>query len=204
MFNTREKKERSLGVKLFLKPHRCSGAKCVTARRPVRPGMHGRRRRTMSEFATQLQEKQRFKFSYGLREASMRKLFRQALKNPSVTGDTLMQLLERRLDNVVFRLGIAPSRSVGRQLVSHGHIMVGGRKVTIPSYSVKTGDVVTIRSQSSDHPILQESRERLSHYEPPAWLAVDPAKLEGKVLGNPKDFDGGLDVGLVVDYYAKQ
>lgn len=204
MFNTREKKERSLGVKLFLKPHRCSSPKCVTVRRPTKPGLHGKmRRRALSEYGQQLAEKQKIKFAYGIREAQMRKVFASAAKHRGITGEMIINFLERRLDNVVYRLGLAPSRSVGRQLVGHGHILVNGRKVTIPSYLIKANDVIVIRPQSKDHPIFKDLSERLKQYEPPIWLFIDKAQLEGKVISLPKDFEIPFDVTLVVDYYSK-
>ena len=156
MFNTREKRERSLGTKLFLKGGRCLGPKCASVRRPTRPGPHTKFRRALSEYGKQLQEKQRLQWSYGLRESSMERLFKEALKNRAVTGDVALRLLEQRLDNVIFRLGFAPSRSVGRQLVGHGHFTVNGRKVTIPSYRVSIGDVIAVRVESKNHPLLKD------------------------------------------------
>ena len=189
MFNTKEKQERSLGTKLFLKAARCNSPKCVSVRRPQRPGLHGKSYKTLSEFGQQLKEKQKIRFTYGIREAQMELVFKKAAKNPGVTGEMIISILERRLDNVVYRLGIAPSRSVGRQLVGHGHILVNGHKVTIPSYQVRVGDTITIRPQSNEHPLLKDLGERLEKYEPPVWLALDAAKLEGKVLSAPKDFE---------------
>lgn len=205
MFNTREKKERSLGTKLFLKAERCNSPKCVTIRRPTRPGLHGkaRRRGVGSEFASQLREKQKIKFSYGIREDYLEKIFTRAARNPGITGQMIISYLERRLDNVIFRLGLAPSRSVGRHLVGHGHIMVNGQRVDIPSFEVKTGNVVSIRPQSKDHPAFKDLANRLKQYEPPVWLSFDKEKFEGKVLSEPKDYDIPFDVNLVVDYYSK-
>ena len=218
MFNTKEKQERSLGTKLFLKAARCNSPKCVSVRRPQRPGLHGKSYKTLSEFGQQLKEKQKIRFTYGIREAQMELVFKKAAKNPGVTGEMIISILERRLDNVVYRLGIAPSRSVGRQLVGHGfadsrpqarqlvghgHILVNGHKVTIPSYQVRVGDTITIRPQSNEHPLLKDLGERLEKYEPPVWLALDAAKLEGKVLSAPKDFEISFDVNMVVDYYSK-
>lgn len=204
MFNTKEKKERSLGVKLFLKPHRCSSPKCVTVRRPTRPGVHGKaRRRAPSEFGQQLMEKQKIRFAYGIREAQMRRVFAAASKHKGITGEMIISFLERRLDNVVYRIGLAPSRSVGRQLIGHGHIMVNGKKVTIPSYEVKVNNVITIRPQSKDHLLFKDLAERLKQYEPPVWLVLDRERLEGKVISLPKDFEIPFDVNLVVDYYSK-
>lgn len=204
MFNTREKRERSLGTKLLLKGDRCASPKCAMVRRPVKPGVHGAmRRRALSEFGEQLKEMQKFKFTYGLRETYLRRMFEKAAQNPGVTGQMFVELLERRLDNVLFRLGFTVSRSVARQLVSHGHVMVNGRKVDIPSYSVRKGDVITFRPESKDHPLLRGIEERLKTYVAPGWLSSDPTKLEGKVTSSPRDFDLPFDVNLVVDYYSK-
>jgi small subunit ribosomal protein S4 len=203
MFNTREKKERALGTKLFLKAERCGSPKCATVRRPNRPGAHGKARRQISEYGEQLREKQRFQFSYGLRESQMRLLFKEALKDPEVTGNMILSLLERRLDNAVYRLGFAASRSVARQLVSHGHILVNGRRVSIPSYRVREGDAITLKRQSKTHSAFQNLHDRLKNYEPPEWLAIDKDALSGKVVSYPKDFDLPFDVNMVVEYYAK-
>ena len=204
MFNTTEKRERSLGVKLFLKSKRCSSPKCAVIRRQQKPGQHGAARvRAMSEFGTQLKEKQKFQFSYGIRESQVRSLFTKALKSSAITGETFLSLLESRLDNVVFRLGFAESRSVARQMVSHGHITVNGRKLNIPSYSVRLGDIISIRKESRDSKNLLDLPNYLAKYEAPVWLSLDKEKLEGKVLEKPKDFDVNFDVNLVVDYYSK-
>ena len=204
MFPTKEKKERSLGVKLFLKPERCNSPKCVTVRRPQRPGLHGKMfRRQLSEFGSQLKEKQKIRFTYGIRERHFRKIFQSAAKNPGITGQMIFHILEKRLDNVVYRLGFAASRSVARQLVGHGHIMVNNRKVTIPSFQVKVGDLIYIRQQSREHPVLKDLTNHLKKYEPPIWLAMDQEKLQGKVLSEPKDLEISFDANLVVDYYSK-
>lgn len=204
MFNTTEKRERALGVKLFLKPERCMSEKCVIVRRPTRPGAHGKaRRQTLSEFGQLLQEKQRFKHLYGVREAYLRRIFSIAVRHTGVTGDLFASLLERRLDNVVFRLGFAPSRSVARQLVGHGHFLIKGRRVTIPSYQVKAGDVIRIRPESQAHPRFKELAARLKTYDPPAWLRVDVSSLEGHVLSDPKDLDATFNANMVVDFYSR-
>ncbi|MEK9186047.1 MAG: 30S ribosomal protein S4, partial [Patescibacteria group bacterium] len=169
------------------------------------PGLHGgkRRRGQPSEFSQQLKEKQKIKFTYGIRDTQLELIFSAAAKNPGVTGQMIISYLERRLDNVVFRLGLAPSRSVGRQLVGHGHIMVNGRRVTIPSFRVKSGEVITIRPQSKEHPAFKDLAITLKTYQPPVWLEMDKEKLEGKVVSLPKDFEIPFDVNLVVDYYNK-
>ncbi len=211
MFNTQEKQERSLGAKLFLKAHRCSSPKCVTSRNPYGPGPHGKsRKRAKSEMGEQIMEKQRFKASYGIREAAMRKVFQVASKNKGITGNMILTLLERRLDNVVYRLGLAPSRAIARQLVNHGHIHVKGisatavsRKVTISSFLVKIGEVVSIRPESKDHPAFKELGDTLKKYETPVWLTIDKEKIEGHVVSMPKDFEIPFNINKVVDYYSK-
>jgi len=204
MFNTREKKERALGTKLFLKGTRCSSPKCATVRRPTRPGLHGKKmRRAPSEYGQQLQEKQKIQFSYGLREGQLQRIFKEAVKSPGVTGDTVLGLLERRLDNVVFRLGFAPSRSVARQLVGHGHLMINGRKLTTPSYRVRVKDKISIRPQSKEHPQFRELAESMESHDAPVWLTMDGEKKEGIVVSLPQDFDNQFDINRVVDYYSK-
>lgn len=203
MFNTQEKKERALGVSLFLKAHRCNSPKCALMRKSYRPGLHGKARHSVSEFGQQLNEKQKIKASYGLRESQMQRIFSMAAKNPGVTGNMILQLLERRLDNAVFRLGLAPSRSVARQLVGHGHILVNGKKVSAPSYLVKTKDQISIRTQSKNNPTFKGLPETLKKYEAPSWLRLDTEKQSGEVLALPKDFEVPFDVNMVVDYYSK-
>ena len=205
MFDTSEKRERSLGTKLFLKAHRCNSPKCALERREVKPGAHGASRRgKKSEYGEQLNEKQKIRFSYGLRESQIRKIFEAASKKAGITGNVIVQLLERRLDNVVFRLGLAPSRSVARQLISHGHIMVNGKKVTIPSFSVKIGEKITIRPQSKDQLIFKDLSENLLKFVAPLWLNINPEKLEGKIISLPADTEFPFDINMVVDFYSKQ
>ena len=204
MFNTKEKQERSLGVRLFLKAERCNSPKCAMVRNATRPGLHGKaHRRAMSEMGQQLKEKQKIKFTYGIREAYLNKIFNMASKNPGVTGQMIISMLERRLDNVVYKLGLALSRSVARQLVSHGHIFVNNKRVSIPSYQVHVNDIVTIRSQSQSHPVFKDLSQNIQKIEPPVWLSIDKEKLEGKVVSLPKDFEIPFDTNMVVDYYSK-
>jgi len=204
MFNTQEKKERRLGTKLSLKAERCVSPKCAMTRRPYGPGIHGKaRRRALSEYGQQLQEKQKLKFMYGIRETQLKNVFKAAARNPGMTGEMIVSMLERRLDNVLFRLGLTRSRSVARQLVNHGHILVNNRRTNIPSYQAKIGDVISIRSQSKNHPAFKDLAIALKRYEPPVWLAIDKEKFEGKVLSLPKDYEVPCDVNMVVDYYSK-
>jgi small subunit ribosomal protein S4 len=204
MFDTRAKKERRLGTPLFLKPFRSMTGKSAITRRPNKPGQHGAaRRRSGSEFGKQLSEKQKVKATYGLRETQLRNIFVEANKSKLPTGQVVLSLLERRLDNVVFRMGIAPSRSVGRQMVSHGHIFVNGRRSSAPSTRLRANDVVTIRPQSKEFQIFKDTMERLSKAQTPNWVSVNPQTAEGTVKSLPKDLDLGFDISLVVDYYSK-
>jgi len=204
MIKIKEKKERALGIKLLLKPERCVSSKCAAVRRPYRPGAHGKaRRRRISEMAEQLLEKQKFQYSYGLKEGQVRKIFEKAMVTPGKTVRVIAGLLERRLDNVLYRLGLAPSRSVARQLVSHCHILVNNRRVNIPSFLVKTGDAVTIRPQSRSLPVFDGLSLGLQKYEPPSWLSLDKEKLMGLVLNLPSELDSPFDINMVVDYYKK-
>lgn len=199
MKRVKEKTERALGVKLFLKSERCSGPKCVMIRRPYRPGMHGSRRRgQVSEYGKQLKEKQKIQVLYGLNGKQMRHLFKKPIEK-------IMVFLEKRLDRIVFLLGFASSQRVARQLVSHGHILVNGKKVTIPSYYVKIGDVVAVRPESRPRKIFEGIEARLKQYEAPGWLELDKNELRGKCLENPKTEDINLssDLNLVGQFYSR-
>lgn len=205
MIGPKEKKERRLGEKLQLKRDRCQSPKCAALRRPYPPGVHGPKARfsSFSEFGLQLREKQKFKLTYGLDERNLRRLFKKAQKETGSIAAKLIQLLESRLDNVVFRLGFAGSRGVARQIVSHGHIMVNGKKVRSPGYEVKKGDVITIRPQSLNKLIFAGLTENLKKYEPPSWLHLDKEKLEGKVLSLPKEVEVPFEVNLLVESFSK-
>lgn len=200
----KEKKERSLGVRLFLKAERCNSPKCVTVRRAYRPGIHGKkRRRNPSEYGQQLMEKQRMKTSYGLREAQFGKIVHKAFSKGGNIGETILDILERQLFNAVFRLGLAPSRFVARQFISHGHFMVNGKKVSIPSCAVKVGDVISIKPASKQLLIFKDLPDIMKKYEPPHWLDVDKEKLEGRIKSLPRDIETGFDINLIIDYYSK-
>ncbi len=191
-------------MKLFLKGERCSSPKCAMVRRPYRPGVHGKaRRRPISEYGTQLLEKQRIRISYGLREEQLSKIFKLALGKPGVTSELILNSLERQLSNVVFRLGFAASRIIARQLVSHGHFLVNGKKINIPSCHVKVGDVISIKPSSRELLIFQDLPNIIKKYEPPQWLSLDKEKMEGKVEFLPRDVETPFDINLVVDYYSK-
>lgn len=204
MFNTKARQERKVGMPLFLKPYRSATGKSAITRRPARPGQHGAsRRRAGSEFSRQLLEKQKLRFTYGIREAQMKKYFKIASKSNESTGLALINLLERRLDNVVYRLGLTPSRSVARQLVGHGHVQMNGKRVSAPSAQTRIGDVVRIRPQSKESAVFKDLTERLKKADAPAWLSMNPETAEGTLKALPKDIDTGFDISLVVDYYSK-
>ena len=200
----KEKKERSLGVRLFLKANRCNSPKCVMVRRAYRPGIHGKkRRRNPSEYGQQLIEKQRIKTSYGLREAQFAKIVHKAFSKGGNIGETILNILERQLFNVVFRLGFAPSRFVARQLVGHGHFLVNGKKVFTPSYIVKVGDVVSIKPASKQLLIFKDLPDNIKKYESPLWLTLDKEKIEGQIKYQPRDIKIDFDINLIIDYYSK-
>lgn len=194
-----EKKERYLGVKLFLKPERCNSPKCVMIRRPYRPGVHGAKRRgPVSDYGRQLREKQKIQIVYGLNNRQMRNLFKEPMEKILLT-------LSTRLDRVVYVSGFASSPRVARQFISHGHILVNGRKVTIPSYHVRVGDVLGIRPESRKTRIFEGLAEKLKTFQPPAWLEIDKEKLESKCVSNPKaeEINLGADANLVGQFYSR-
>ena len=193
------------GTKLFLKGDRCYSAKCAFARRPVPPGQHGQGRRKVSEYGMQLREKQKMRRAYGLLEKQFRSYFDKASRVKGITtGEALLQLLELRLDNVAYRLGLGVSRPQARQLVLHGHVEINGKRVNIPSYQVKVGDVITVKEGSRDIPVFKDLRETGTE-NVPKWLDMDADKLEGKVIAMPQrdDVDLTLSEHLVVEYYSK-
>ncbi len=194
------------GIKLYLKGERCYGPKCALERRPYPPGQHGQKRsRRPSDYAIRLREKQRLRRIYGLNERQFRSLFEEASKKKGVTGTVFLHLLESRLDNVVYRLGIAASRRQARQIVRHGHITVNGRRVDIPSYRVKPGDTVAVYEKSKNLDTIQANVELAKGRKGSPWLAFDPDKLEGKFLRLPDREDLALPVNeqLVIEYYSR-
>lgn len=191
------------GQKLFLKGDRCYGSKCSLDRRNYAPGQHGQGRAKISEYGLQLREKQKAKRFYGLQETQFRNLFDKAARKQGITGENLLILLETRLDNVVFRLGFASSRKEARQLVSHGHFTVNGKKVNIPSFTVKPGDVIKVKEKSTNSPKFKEVKEM--SITVPSWVTVDVEKLEGKVLSVPTraEIDTPVAEHLIVELYSK-
>lgn len=191
------------GQKLFLKGDRCYSSKCAIDRRSYAPGQHGQGRSKISDYGLQLREKQKAKRFYGLQETQFRNLFDKAARKQGITGENLLILLETRLDNVVFRLGFASSRKEARQLVNHGHFQVNGKKVNIPSYTVKPGDVIKVKEKSTNSPKFKEVKEM--SITVPAWVSVDVEKLEGKVLSVPTraEIDTPVAEHLIVELYSK-
>lgn len=192
--------------KLFLKGTKCFTEKCPVERRGFPPGQHGQSRRTkISEYGVQLREKQKIRRSYGLMETQFRNTFARALKQPGRTGDTLVKLLERRLDNVIYRLGFAPSRKAARQMVAHGHFLVNNRPVDIPSYLLRAGDTVTVRDKSKQLEVIHASMKRMKDNAMLPWLSLDKAAMTGTFLNIPERADIPLnaDEQLVVELYSK-
>lgn len=193
------------GTKLFLKGDRCYSDKCAVERRNYPPGQHGQRRPKFSSYGEQLREKQKVKRIYGLLERQFRLTFERAERQRGITGANLLVLLERRLDNMVYRLGFAPSRAAARQLVTHGHFTVNGRKVNIPSYLVSPGDVIELKPSSREIPMVQESLEAVVRRGVPSWLELDKEQFRGKVLALPTREELTMPVReqLIVELYSK-
>ncbi|MFQ5826446.1 MAG: 30S ribosomal protein S4, partial [Dehalococcoidia bacterium] len=192
------------GQKLMLKGDKCLG-KCILDRRNVPPGQQFSRRRRVSDRGLQLREKQRARLTYGVLERQFRRLFAEAEKRPGATGENLIQLLERRLDNVVYRLGFADSRAQARQLVRHGHIRLNGRRASIPSLEVKPGDVITWREASTKTVRYKALAEAPPAGPLPGWLSLDAEKLSARILGLPSmdDVEVSFDATTVVEYYSR-
>ncbi len=194
------------GMKLFLKGERCFKDKCAFDRRPFPPGQHGRmRNKPPIGYAAQLREKEKVKRIYGVLERQFRKYYEIASRKRGVTGEILLQLLERRLDNVVYRLGFATSRRQARQLVNHGHILVDGRKVDIPSYLVKEGQVIEVKEKSRKISSIEESIKTAKGRGIPEWLELKPEEFKGVVKSLPKRADITLDINeqLIIELYSK-
>ena len=193
-------------MKLFLKGERCYTEKCAIEKRNVPPGQHTRARRAkLAGYGLQLREKQKVKRIYGVLEDQFRRYFEAAERQRGITGETLLQLLERRFDNVIYRLGLATSRSQARQLVRHGHFLVNGRKVDIPSYSLRAGDVVTTRGTSLKNPTILHALEEVKGRGVPEWLQLDAEQASGRVVSLPTREQINLPVQeqLIVELYSK-
>ena len=193
------------GVKLYLKGDRCYGSKCAFEVRAYAPGQHGQARKKVSEYGVQLREKQKARRIYGILERQFHNCFERAEKQKGITGENLLVMLERRLDNVVYRLGLAESRSQARQIVTHGHIAVNGRRLDIPSALVKAGDVVSIMENSRGKEYFKGMAETLATKTVPAWMVLDAQNLCGKIDRFPtrEEIDVPIAEHLIVELYSK-
>ncbi len=192
--------------KLFLKGTKCFTEKCPVERRAYPPGQHGQtRRQKISEYGVQLREKQKIRRMYGLLEDQFRNYFDNALRQSGRTGETLVKLLERRFDNVVYRLGLAPSRKSARQLIGHGHLMINDTVVNIPSYLMKAGDVIQVREKSKKLDVIHASMKRMKDSAMLPWLSLDKATMTGTFLNVPERADVPLNANeqLIVELYSK-
>lgn len=198
---------RRAGVKLFLKGDRCYSKKCALERRNFPPGQHGPRTRDrkMSEYGEQLREKQKLRQIYHLREAQFRSYVEKAQRARGVTGEVLMRQLEMRLDNVIYRLGLANSRGQARQMVSHKFITVNGRRVNIPSYQVRPGDVISIHDSKRSTALAKDALARAAEHTPPAWLSYDANQVQGVVLHAPsaEEIDTRIEMQKIIEFYSR-
>ncbi len=192
------------GAKLFLKGERCFKGSCAFEKRPVAPGQHGMARKKISEYGLQLREKQKCKRIYGVLEGQFRKYYEQADRMKGITGSNMLALLERRLDNVIYRMGVGSSRSQARQLVTHGHFTVNGKNVNIASYIVKAGDEIAVKENKKDNKYFAEIKQ-MKVGNMPAWLEFNPETLTGKVLSIPtrEEIDVSIKEHMIVELYSK-
>ena len=192
------------GTKLFLKGDRCTTGKCALDRRSTVPGQHGAANKKVREYGMQLREKQKTRRYYGVLEKQFHRYYLKAANMKGITGENLLQLLELRLDNVIYRLGLAKTRRMARQIIVHGHILVNGKKVDIPSYSVKVGDVITLRERSREQAAFKALREGTGVVTP-KWLTFDAQNLTGTVAAMParEDIDCPIEEHLIVELYSR-
>jgi small subunit ribosomal protein S4 len=206
MLDAKCKKCRRAGQKLFLRGERCFSTKCAMVKKAYPPGVHGKkRRRGLSEFGTQLAEKQKLRLIYNVRERQLRRYFSESIKARGVVTEVFLNKLETRLDNVIFRLGLAESRGKTRQIVSHGHILLNGRRVTIPSIGVKKGDVIEIRKVSLNKGLFKDLETKLKKFKPPSWLSLDKKEWKATVLSLPSRGETMVPVDLqkIVEFYSR-
>jgi small subunit ribosomal protein S4 len=196
------------GMKLFLKGERCHSEKCAIEKRNFPPGQHGqdKKKAKVLGYGLQLREKQKARRYYRILEGQFRNLYEKAVNQKGITGELMLGLLEKRLDNVLYRMGLATSRAQARQFVRHGHVNVNGRKVNIPSFTAKPGDVVEVREKSRNHPFILSARDATAHTPSPSWLEVDREALKGRILTQPKREELvqiQLNEQLIVELYSK-
>jgi len=193
------------GEKLFLKGDRCYTEKCAVDRRSYPPGQHGQGRRKESEYGLHLREKQKVRRIYGVLERQFERYYDRAARQKGITGENLLRLLEMRLDNIVYRMGLGASRAQARQLILHGHIAVNGKKVDIPSYEVQPGDVVSVRENSRNLQLIKDNVEAAAGRTMPEWIDVNLEQLEGKILAVPTrdQIDLSVQEHLIVEYYSR-
>lgn len=194
------------GEKLFLKGDRCYSPKCAIARKPYGPGQHGQARaKKPTEYGLQLREKQKAKRTYGVMEKQFHNYFEKADRQQGITGENLLILLERRLDNVVYRLGMAASRKEARQLINHGHFTINGKKASIPSMLIKVGDEIEVKERSKESPKFKEIQAQAGYKTPPDWLELDAENLRGRVLAFPRrdHIEATIAEHLIVELYSR-
>lgn len=197
---------RRSGVKLFLKGERCNSAKCAIIKRNYAPGVHGPKGRgKLTDFGQQLMEKQKAKWTYGILEKQFLTYYDEATRKTGEAGENLLQLLEMRLDNVVFRLGFAPSRAEARQVVNHGAFTVNGKHVDIPSFQVRVGEVIALSPSGQKSKLFANLKETLDKKQAPSWLSLDAKNLSGKVLDKPKgqELENVFDVRSIIEFYSR-
>ena len=203
----REKIERRLGERLFLKGDRCLGPKCAVVRRNYPPGMQGtkRRRKESSEYGSLLREKQKIRFFYGIDNKDIKRYSEIALTKRGVFSFHVLQMLEQRLDNVVFRLGLADSRRQARQMVTHGLVVIGGKAVRTPSYQVRAGEVIGLKERATKSPLVEAAEQRIKKYEAPQWLTIDKQKRTGTVVRYPEEGDLEImfDASKIKEFYSR-
>ena len=206
MADTKCKICRRAGQKLFLKGEKCLSPKCTFNRKPYAPGVRARRPKRASEYGLQLREKQKLKFLYGIREKQFVNYIKKAMKTGgSNIGANLIELLESRLDNVIFRMGLTRSRSTARQIVGHGHITVNGRRVSVPSYQVKKGAKIAIRAGSASKKVFADLDTTLKKFNEPDWIKMDKDKIESEIVKTPFDEDAqrGVNLNLIIEFYSR-
>lgn len=206
MIDPKCKKCRRAGQKLFLKGERCFTPKCAMIKKAYPPGVHGRKRKpALSEYGTQLSEKQKLRRTYNISEKQLRKYFQEAVKTKGVLTEVLLNKLETRIDNVIFRLGWAESRPKARQIVSHGHILLNNRKITIPSINVRKKDIIEIKKTSLNKALFKNLETKLKKYKAPSWLSLDKKELKATILGLPseEEISVPVDLSMIVEYYSR-